>query len=116
VRIARPDTSSMILAGACAVGIVVLALFHVTIPDVLTFLAMGALGISGGTALNTSTATPSDSTAQRIADSLASLEQLIGGARRASTPAAAPARPAAPGGIPAQPAAPAAAASNGAAR
>jgi len=116
VKITRPDTTSMILTAACVIGIVVLALFHVAIPDVLTFVAMGALGIGGGTALNTgstaTTATAADSAAQRIAESLTSLEQLIGGARRASSAPAA-ARPPAPASpIPTQ-AGPVAATPNG---
>lgn len=101
MKIARPDTTSMILAAICVVGIVALSLFHVTIPDVLAFATLTALGIGGGTALNTPSSTsPTDTTAQRIADSLSSLEQLIGGARRTSSPAPAQ-RPSAP--IPAQP-------------
>lgn len=107
MKIARPDTTSMILAAVCVVGIVALSLFHVTVPDVLAFATLTALGIGGGTALNSAPTSPTDTTAQRIADSLASLEQLIGGARR-SSPAPAQ-RPSAP--IPAQPAPPAAAGS-----
>lgn len=104
MKIARPDTTSMILAAICVVGIVALSLFHVAIPDVLAFATLTALGIGGGTALNgPSTTSPSDSTAQRIADSLSSLEQLIGGARRSSTPAPAPRASAPAQGIPAQP-------------
>lgn len=100
MNIPRPDTASMILAAVTVVGIVVLALFHIAAPDVLSYVAVGALGISGGTALNQPAAT--DSTAKRIADSLASLEQLLGAVRR--SPAPAPARPAPPAtGIPTQP-------------
>lgn len=107
MKITRPDLTSMILTAVCVVGIVALALFRIPIPDVLTYVAIGALGIGGGTALNASS--PTDSAAQRIAESLASLEQLIGGARRSSpTPAPRPSAPAQP--IPAQPAAPTAAA------
>ena len=113
MRVTRPDTTSMILTAVCVVGIVLLAILNVPIPDVLTFVAMGALGIGGGTALNTSTSS-SDSAAGRIAESLASLEQLIGGARRASSAPAA-ARPPAPASpIPTQ-AGPSAAAPAGAA-
>lgn len=103
MKIARPDTTSMILAAICVVGIVALSLFHVVIPDVLAFATLTALGIGGGTALNSPSATSStaDSSARRIADSLASLEQLLGGARRASSPAPRPSAPTQ--GIPAQP-------------
>lgn len=101
MKITRPDTTSMILAAICVVGIVALSLFHVSIPDVLAFATLTALGIGGGTALNTPTSTsPSDSTAARIATSLESLEQLIGGARRPA-PTQRPSAPAQP--IPAQP-------------
>jgi len=101
VKITRPDTTSMILAAICVVAIAVLAVLRIPIPDVLSGATFIALGIGGGTSLNSpSTTSPTDSAAQRIADSLASLEQLIGGARRSSP---APARPSAPAqGIPTQ--------------
>lgn len=100
----RPDVASLVIVAVCVVGIVVLALFHVAVPDVLTYVAVGALGIGGGTALNTA---GTDATAQRIAAAMASLEGLAGARlARSTTPTPAPvSRPApAPATIPAQPA------------
>lgn len=50
-KLARPDLAAGALCSLCVIGIVLLAALHLPIPDVLTFLAMGALGIGGGTAL-----------------------------------------------------------------
>jgi hypothetical protein len=97
VKLPRPDVASLVIVALCVVGIVVLALFHVSIPDVLTYVAVGALGIGGGTALNTN---GSDATAQRIAAAMTSLEGMS--RIRASVPSQRPAP--APATFPAQPA------------
>lgn len=86
MKLARPDLTSMILAAVCVVAITGLALYHRTIPDVLTFVAMGALGIGGGIATNS---TSVDSAAGRITASLSSLEQLVADLRAGKLSAAA---------------------------
>lgn len=103
-KLTRPDVASMILAALCVVGIVALAYVHTPVPDVLTFVAMGALGIGGGTALNGSASV--DTAAQRVTASLAALEELVSEFRTLHTPAhpvsgliPAPAAPAAAAGV-----------------
>lgn len=99
MKTTRPDLPAYALCGLAVLGIVILALFHVPIPDVLPLLASGSLVGGAGISLNTPSA--SDGTAQRIEAALASLESLMGAVRRG--PAPAPARPSAPAqGIPAQ--------------
>lgn len=52
MKVSRPDLAAGALCALCVVGIVLLAALHIGIPDVLTFVAIGALGVGGGTALN----------------------------------------------------------------
>jgi len=103
VKTARPDLPAYALCALAVLGIVILSLFRVAVPDVLPLLASGSLVGGAGISLNTPSA--SDGTAQRIESALASLETLLSAVRRpsSSTPAPAPARPAAPAqGIPMQ--------------
>lgn len=96
----RPDLVSLGLVALCVLGIVALSLAHVAVPDTLNYVMIGALGVGGGTALNTALPTTTDTAAQRIADSLSSLEQLIGGVSRKPAPAPAPVT--GPASVPAQ--------------
>jgi hypothetical protein len=50
-KVTRPDLAAGALSAVCVVGIVVLAVLHQPIPEVLTYLAVGALGVGGGAAL-----------------------------------------------------------------
>jgi hypothetical protein len=94
--------ASLAIVALCVVGIVTLALFHVAIPDVLTYVTVGALGAGAGTALNT---TGTDATAQRIAAAMTSLEGITAASRASRIPAAPAPRPApAPATFPATPA------------
>lgn len=52
MKIPRPDLAALVLVGLCIAAITFLAATHVGIPDVLTYVAVGALGVGGGTALN----------------------------------------------------------------
>lgn len=52
MKIPRPDLACLVLVGLCIAAITFLAATHVPIPDVLTYVAVGALGVGGGTALN----------------------------------------------------------------
>lgn len=52
MKIPRPDLAALVLVGLCIAAITFLAATHVAIPDVLTYVAVGALGVGGGTALN----------------------------------------------------------------
>jgi len=83
----RPDLVSMVLTGLAVVAIVVLALFHEPIPDVLTYVAIGALGIGGGTALNTNGTV--DVAATRLTRALSSVEALVSDLRAGRLAAAA---------------------------
>lgn len=51
--IPRPDLASLALCAVAVVGIVVLVALRQPVPDVLTYVVAGALGVGGGTALNT---------------------------------------------------------------
>jgi uncharacterized membrane protein AbrB (regulator of aidB expression) len=75
VKMTRPDLVSMVLTGLAVVAITGLALYHRTIPDVLTYVAIGALGIGGGTALNSSGTV--DVAATRLTRALSSVETLV---------------------------------------
>lgn len=111
MKITRPDLTSLILCALCVVGIVVLALFRIAVPDAITYIAVGALGIGGGTALNGTSSV--DSAATRVTEALSSLEELVAEFRglaapkSMSKPAPAPApapyipAPAAPAPVPA---------------
>jgi Na+/H+-dicarboxylate symporter len=48
VKVTRPDLAAGVLCALCVVGIVLLAALHLPIPEVLPFLAVGALGVGGG--------------------------------------------------------------------
>ena len=96
----RPDVASLVIVAVCVIGIVVLALYGIAIPDVLTYVAVGALGIGGGTALNTA---GTDATAQRIAAAMTSLEGMARAPRASDLKVAAPRHAPAPATIPAQP-------------
>lgn len=62
----RPDIAALVLAGVFGLAIAVLAGMHVQSPDVLTFLAIGALSAGAGVAIPTPLA--GSSTKQARAD------------------------------------------------
>jgi hypothetical protein len=51
VKVTRPDLAAGVLCALCVAGIVLLAALHLPIPEVLPFLAVGALGVGGGASL-----------------------------------------------------------------
>jgi hypothetical protein len=87
VKMTRPDLVSMVLTGLAVVAITGLALRHLPVPDVLTYVAIGALGIGGGTALNSSGTV--DVAAQRLTRALSSVETLVADLRAGRLAAAA---------------------------
>lgn len=93
MRTTRPDLPAYALSGLAVLGIVVLSLFHIALPDVLPLLA--ASGLVGGAGISLNTPSATDGTAARIEAALGSLQALIGDVRRPTAAAAAPApRPA----------------------
>lgn len=74
MKLPRPDLTTLVLAGLCIIAITVLALFHVPIPDVLTFLAMGSL--AGGVGIAAPASSTDTATSNRIAAALARVEAL----------------------------------------
>lgn len=87
MKLTRPDLVSMVLTGLAVVAITGLALRHIAVPDVLTYVAIGALGIGGGTALNSSGTV--DVAAQRLTRALSSVETLVSDLRAGRLAAAA---------------------------
>jgi hypothetical protein len=51
VKPPRPDLAAYALVALCLVALVVLTLFGKTVPDVVTYLAVSALGVGGGVSL-----------------------------------------------------------------
>lgn len=91
MKLTTPDRASMALGALCIVGIVVLSVLGIAIPDALNGATYIVLGIGGGTALNGPKGVDA-----RVAATLANVEQLLAGFRtRAGASAGVPAsRPA----------------------
>jgi hypothetical protein len=53
VKIPRPDLAALALCALALVGIILLAALRIPVPEVLTFVALGALTGGAGIALNT---------------------------------------------------------------
>jgi hypothetical protein len=80
----RPDLAALVVVVVAVLAITACALLRVPPPDVLQYVAVTALGIAGGTALNAANSPASESAAQRIADAVEGIKGLT---RQASAPA-----------------------------
>lgn len=49
----RPELAAYVITALCIIAIVVLTLQNKVVPDVLNFVAAGAIGIGGGVTMST---------------------------------------------------------------
>lgn len=68
MRITRPDLAALGLCAILVVAITVLAALHVPVPDVLPYLATGALSAGAGLGLNVGTSSSTSTTSSAPAE------------------------------------------------
>jgi hypothetical protein len=62
VKLARPDLAAYVVVALVVLAVTVLSALHASIPEVLPYIAVGALGVGGGVSMQGASSTSTSST------------------------------------------------------